>query len=384
MSKLTAAKIKGLTKRGAYCDSGGLYLQVAKGGSKSWIQRIMVNGKRKNIGLGGFQVISISKARELSLKTRLEVAEGNDPTAKKLKMLSFREAMQLTLEKKRGEWTSAVVEKNWQGRLDTHVLEQWGERKINTIDQIDALELLKPLYEQTPETGRKIRQALRSIFGLAMAKGLIDTDPAGERISKALPGRPKKKNHAALHNGQVAEFLCKVDESDAALSVKLAVRFIVLTAARSGEVRGARWSEIQGDAWIIPEERMKMRQEHCVPLSKAALEVLEKARALHDGDLIFPALRSGKEIAESNLRNLLKKIGMKTTIHGFRSSFRSFCASRNINREIAEAALAHAVAGVEGDYQRDDLFELRREVMETWGGYVTGAHEGAKVIAIAG
>ena len=137
--------------------------------------------------------------------------------------------------------------------------------------------MLKPLYEQTPETGRKIRQALRSIFGLAMAKGLIQTDPAGERISKALPGRPKKKNHAALHNGEVAEFLCKVDESDAALSVSLAVRFLVLTACRSGEVRGARWSEIQGDALIIPEERMKMRQEHCVPLSKAALEVLEQA-----------------------------------------------------------------------------------------------------------
>ena len=107
--------------------------------------------------------------------------------------------------------------------LDTHVLLEWGERKINTIDQIDALELLTPLYTETPETGRKVRQALRSIFGLAMARGLIQTDPAGERISAALPSRPKKKNHAALHNGEVAEFLSKVDSSDAALSVRLAV-----------------------------------------------------------------------------------------------------------------------------------------------------------------
>ena len=384
MSKLTAAKIKGLTKRGAYCDGGGLYLQVALGGSKSWIQRIVVKGKRRNIGLGGYPVISLADAREISIDIRRSVAKGDDPVAKKNKMLTFSEAMQLTLEKKRSEWTSAVVEKNWRGRLDTHVMDEWGERKINTIDQIDALELLTPLYTKTPETGRKVRQALRSIFGLAMAKGWIQTDPAGERISAALPSRPKKKNHAALHNGEVAEFLSKVDSSEAALSVRLAVRFLVLTACRSGEVRGARWDEIKGDAWIIPAERMKMREEHRVSLSKAALEVLEQARALHDGDLIFPAPRSGKIIAESNLRNLLKKIGMKTTIHGFRSSFRSWCASRNINREIAEAALAHAVQGVEGDYQRDDLFELRREVMQSWADYITATQGSAKVIAIAG
>lgn len=224
--KLTKAKITKLTKRGMYGDGGGLYLQVAKGGSKSWIQRIMVNGKRRNIGLGGYPLISLTEARKASIEVRRDVYKGINPLTKKRHSQGlplFVEVMQETFENKKREWTGEKVAANWMQRLDRHVMPKFGRRRINEIDQNDMIKLLKPLYEESPETGRKVRQALRSIFGVAMAKGLIDSDPAGERISAALPNRPKKQNHAALHNGEVSAFMRDIMACEAALSVRLAV-----------------------------------------------------------------------------------------------------------------------------------------------------------------
>ena len=374
--KLTKGKIKKLTKWGMYGDGGGLYLQVAKGGSKSWIQRIVINGKRRSIGLGGYPLISITEARKASVGIRHDVFHGIDPIARKRQghMPLFEQVVKEAYKKKEQEFDTELAAKQWKRNLENHLIPKFGNRRINEIDQNDMINFLKPLYETKPAMAKKLRQALRSIFGVAMAKGFIDSDPAGERISAVLPKITKKQNHAALHHGECAAFMSDVKACEMALSVRLAVRFIVLTACRHGQARKARWSEIDMERaiWNCPVSHMKMRESHSIPLSDAALDVLSEARKLHDGDLIFPAPRSGKPLADANLRNLIERVGLKskTTIHGFRTSFRSWCADRNVSREVAEQCLAHVVQGVEGDYMRSDVFELRRPVMQEWADYL--------------
>ena len=371
---LTNAKIKKLTTWRMYGDGNGLYLQVAKGGSKSWIQRIVVNGKRRNIGLGGYPLISISEARKKSTAIRHDVYHDINPLANKRRHREiplFVDVLEKLYEKKKKEMGSAD---EWKRRLDLDVVPKWKNRKIDEIEQNDVVRLLRPLYDGKWETAKKVYLALKEIFSHAVSDEIIKLNPVNDDIKVLFPKRPKKQNHAALHNGEVMAFMRDIRGSKAAKSVILAVRLLVLTAARSGEVRKATWGEIDMERaeWIIPSERMKQRKEHRVPLSDAALDVLKEARELHDGDLIFPSPRSGKVLAETNFRNLLEKMGLKgrASIHGFRSSFRSWCAESNKNRELAEAALAHAVQGVEGDYMRSDLFDLRRDLMQEWADYL--------------
>ena len=377
--KLTKAKITKLKKRGLYGDGGGLYLQVAKGGSKSWIQRIVVNGKRRNLGLGGYPLISLTEARKASIEVRRDVYHGINPLAKKRRSQGlplFVEVLERVFEKKRNEMKSA---KEWKRRLDLDVVPKWKNRKIDEIDQSDVIKLLKPIYDEKWETANKIYLALNDIFKHARTDELIVLNPADDHIKVVFPKRPKKENHASLHNGEVSAFMRDIMACGVSKSVILAFRLLVLTATRSGETRGAKWDEIDLERaeWTIPAERMKAGKEHRVPLSDQALDVLKEARELHDGDLIFPSPRKGGELVESNFRNLIERMGLKgkATIHGFRSSFRSWCAEQNISREVAEAALAHAVKGVEGDYQRSDLFDARREVMRDWAYYCLEADD---------
>ena len=229
---------------------------------------------------------------------------------------------------------------------------------------------------------------MRSVFQYCQAHDWIDVNPAGEVIDGALPKLPNVKAHyRALDHREVRAVLDCIDQSKAGQSAKLAFRFLILTAARSGEVRGARWQEIDQETreWRIPGEQMKSGKLHRVPLSPAALDTLEKARILNDGsDLIFPsATRPGKELSDMTLTKILRDNGLskRTTVHGFRTSFRSWCADTGKDRELAEAALSHVVGGVEGSYQRSDMIDRRRRLMASWADYLTG--QSADVVKIA-
>ena len=381
MAKLTAAKIKSLTKPGMHGDGDGLYLRVAPGGSRQWVQRIVVNGKRRDLGLGGYPLRSLAEARDVAFQNRRAARlEGRDILAEKRRavMPTFKVAAERFHEANKAKWRSEKHAKNWIQIVSKYALPVIGERRVDEIEREDVLEILTPLWGAKAETAKRLRRYIRNVFAAAMAHGYRDDDPADERISAALPRTPKVAAHfRALPYGEISGALEIVSASGASMSAKLALRFLVLTAARSGEVRGALWIEIDLEArtWKIPADRMKSSREHRVPLSDEAVATLERAREITEGsDLIFPSpVRRGKPLSDMALTKILRDTGLaeKSTIHGMRSSFRDWCAECGAPRELAEAALAHSVGGVEGSYFRSDLFEQRRSIMEAWGTFVT-------------
>ena len=389
MGKFTTATAKSLAKPGMYRADPTLYLAIAPGGSKSWIQRITIDGKRRDLGLGPFPVISLAKARERAFANRVAIADGRDPLAEKRKarVPMFQEAAKRTYEANRPRWRSEKVAKKWWQAMEKHAFPILGDMRVDRIGREDVLRVLTPLWTSRPEQARKVRQSIRSTLSWAQAHGLVEVNVAGDAINGALPAQPAVKEHLrALPYRQVGAALATVDASASSLSAKLAFRFTVLTAARSGEVRGATWNEIDIDAatWTIPANRMKAGAEHRVPLSDAALAVLEQARQLRDrAGLLFPSpSRAGRPLSDMTLTKVLRSTGLAsmTTIHGLRSSFRDWCADAGKSRDIAEAALAHTVGGVEGAYFRSDLFERRRRLMADWAAYLTG--DDAKVVPL--
>jgi integrase len=385
------AKIRKITKPGLHGDGQTLYLAVAPGGSKSWIQRLTIDGKRHDIGLGSWPFISLHEAREAAFSNRRLARTGGDPLAEKRRSRTptFHEAARRTFEANRPRWRNAKVEKNWMQQLERHAFPIIGKMRVDQIGREDVLRVLTPIWTSKPETGRKVRQRIRAILSWAMAHGFLDHNVAGEAIAGALPAMPAVREHyRALPFQAVPAALETVQESGASLAVKLCLRFLILTAARSGEARGATWDEIDRDTreWRIPASRMKAGTAHRVPLSDAALSVLDLAGTLHDNSgLVFPSpSRAGKPLSDMTLTKVLRTTGLaeRTTVHGFRSSFRDWCAETGKTREIAEAALAHSISGVEGAYFRSDLFDQRRRLMADWAGYLSGAD--AKVVQLRG
>ena len=381
MRRLTVAKAHSLSKPGLHGDGGTLYLAVAPGGSKSWIQRLTIDGKRRDIGLGGFPLVSLAEARHKAFENRRLAWAGGDPRAAKrrARVPTFREAAERTFEANRPRWRNAKVAKNWLQQLERHAFPVLGNMGVDRIGREDVLRVLTPIWTVKPETARKLRQRIRTTLRWAEAHGYVAYNVAGEGIDGALPAMPAVREHyRALPYREVAAALETATASRASLAAKLCLRFLVLTAARSGEARGATWDELDLDAseWRIPANRMKAGVEHRVPLSEAALGTLEQARPLRDASgLIFPSsTKPGRTLSDMTLTKVLRATGLaeRTTVHGFRSSFRDWCAETGKPRELAEAALAHIVGGVEGAYFRSDLLERRRRLMADWARYISG------------
>ena len=385
--KLTVKKVRAINEPGLYGDGNTLYLRVARGGSKQWVQRLTIHDKRHDIGLGGCSWVTLAEAREAAYANRRLARRGGDPLAMKRrpKVPTFREAAQRTHEALRPRWRNEKAAVTWMHQLERHALARLGEMPVDRIDREDVLAVLTPIWTTKPETGRRVRRNIRATLKWCQAHGFVQFNAAGEVIDGALPSMPAVKAHLrALPHQEVAEAIHTIDTSRASLSAKLALRFLILTAARSGEVRGATWTEMYDDLWKIPGDRMKAAVEHRVPLSTPALEVLEQARTLHDrSGLVFPSpVRRGRTLSNMTLTKVLRDTGLaeRATVHGFRSSFRDWCADTGKAREVAEAALAHTVGGVEGAYFRSDLFERRRRLMDAWAAYLNGTD--AKVVAL--
>ena len=381
---LTALEIKNLkpdrkTKR--YGDGRGLYLVVRANGSKAWVQRITIDGDRTDLGLGGYPDLPLALARKKSVELRTAVAEGRDPRAERRQpnLPTFRDAAEQYISDNAARWKNPKEAVNWRGCLDTYAYPVFGNTRIDRISRADVLAALKPVWTSKPSIARKLRQRVRVVFAAAMAHGHIDLNPAGEVIDAALPKTPAVKAHfRALPYQDVPDTLEKIEASTASLASRLCFRFLVLTAARSGEARGARWSEIDLDAptWIIPASRMKAGVEHRVPLSDAALEALRRAKALDDNSgLVFPSpMKSGSPLSDMTLTKLLRDNGLAetATVHGFRTSFRTWAMEcTETPWAVGEAALAHTLGNsTEQAYARSDLFERRRALMEAWCNFV--------------
>ena len=391
MNRLTVTQARALKKRGMYRADPTLYLNVAPGGSKSWIQRLTIKGKRHDIGLGSFELVTMAEARDKAFQNRRLVQAGGHPLIEKRKarVPTFREAAEATFEANAPRLRNPKVIKNWMQQLERHAFGRLGDMPVNEIGREDVLAVLTPIWTSKPEIARKLRQRIRATLRWAEAHGHVSANVAGEGIDGALPRQPAVKQHfRALPYREVAAALETVEASGASLASKLCFRFLILCAARSGEARGATWNEIDTDAktWTIPGERMKAGKPHRVPLSDAAMTVLEQARPLSGGQgLVFPSPRSpARPLSDMSLTKVMRTTGLaeKTVIHGLRSSFRDWCAETGKPRDLAEAALAHVVAGIEGAYFRSDLFDRRRALMDQWAAFVTGAE--AKVVRLRG
>ena len=395
---LNKRKIDKLTKPGMYRDEKTLYLRVSVGRDgqvwKSWIQRIVCpDGKRRDIGLGPWPLITIEAARHAAIENRLAVHHGEDPTvakraAKRRKKeqrrdeaarkasITFREAADKCLLANRARWKNSKTEAAWHRSLSDWVFPKIGHLPVNEIDRQMVLAIFAPIWTERHEIARKTRQRVRTIFGWAQAHNLCTHNPADDSISAALPKvRRGSKHHKALDYRQVPAALETITNTNASLAAKLALRFQVLTAARPTEGREAQWSEIdlEANTWIIPAERMKTDQAHRVPLSDQAIAVLREAATLGDSGPCFPSpMKPGKPLSDMAVGKLLRENGVQSVPHGFRSSFRDWCAETGKPRELAEAALSHVVGGVEAAYFRSDVFERRRDLMEAWGQFATG------------
>jgi integrase len=377
---LTAATVRGLAQEGFYPDGNGLYLKIDGKGAKRWVQRLVIQGKRRDIGLGSAKLVSLADAREAALENRKLARSGGDPFALRKKaeeVMTFTVATQRVYDLHLPTWRNPKHGQQWINTLKEYVYPHFGEKRLDAISSADVLSALTPIWNSHPETARRVRQRIGTVMKWAMAQGWRSDNPA-EAISKALPkhDRTKVKHQKALPYSQVAAAIRRVSESEASLSSKLALEFIVLTATRSGETRGALWSEIDIDAaeWTIPAERMKAKRPHRVPLSPRALEILQKAKAIKhkDADFVFPGSIIGKPLSDVTLSKLLKELKIEAVPHGFRSSFRDWAGEQtNFPREVCEFALAHVIKDkAEAAYARSDLYEKRRKLMDTWAQYL--------------
>ena len=365
---------------GRHADGNGLYLYVQRTGTRSWIQRLVIRGRKHELGLGSVHLVSLAEAREQALANRKLARSGGDPLSDKRRaqaVPTFAEAAAALVEQKQAGWRSPRQAKEWLRSLERFAFPRLGSRPVSEVTSADALEILSPIWHTKARTAKSVRQRIRAVLEWAVAMEYRTDNPC-DRIGPVLgPQRDVVRHMRALPHGDVAAALKAVQASKATTALKLAFEFLVLTAARSGEVRLATWDEIdtRGHVWTIPAMRMKANRAHRVPLSERALEILAAARTLADGNpLVFPN-RWGNYIKDTFLSQLLKALGIPAVPHGFRSSFRDWAAEETDHpREVIEAALAHVVRNqTEAAYARSDLFERRRRLMEDWAAYLAGA-----------
>lgn len=385
---LTAQTVKNATSPGKYFDGHGLYLRVDANGSRFWVQRITIRGKRSELGLGSPSLVPLAEARTAALENRKLARAGGDPLQARREaqaVLTFEEAARKVHALHLPIWKNPKHGAQFIKTLETYSFPKLGKLKVQDVTTADVLAVLMPIWTEKAETARRVRQRIGTVMKWAIAQGWRQDNPA-ENISQALPKVAKVQEHRkALAYAEVAGCLETVSASGAGLSTKQALEFLVLTAARSGEVRLARWHEIDlaAKVWEISAERMKMKRPHRVPLSRRALAVLDAAKVHDDGSgLIFPGTKQGRPLSDMTLSKLVKELGFAADIHGFRTSFRTWAQERtNFPREVAEAALAHLSGdAVERAYARSDVFEKRRKMMDAWAGYL--AETPANVVRI--
>lgn len=376
---LTAISVRNTKMPGFYADGNGLYLKVDKSGAKRWVQRLMIQGKRRDLGLGPVSLVSLAVAREQAIENRKVARAGGDPLAERRKaeeVPTFEEAARHVHKQHLPTWRNPKHAQQWISTLEQYALPHFGNKKVRDITSADVLNALSPIWTTKPETASRVRQRIGAVMKWAIAKGWRMDNPA-EAITKALPKQDKaaRQHQSALPYTEVSQAIATVQGSHASHAVKLAFEFLILTACRSGEVRGARWDEfdLKEKIWTIPAERMKAKRAHRVPLSPRAIEVLHEAQQLNAGnDWGFPSPTTGKALSDMALSKLMRDLGINAVPHGFRSSFRVWAGEQtSIPREVCEFALAHVIKNkAEAAYQRSDLFEKRRELMALWSAYL--------------
>jgi len=382
MGKLTALKVKSLSAAGRYADGDGLFLELRAKGSGRWLLRVQTDGRRRDIGLGSLKSVSLADARELAFVMRKKIAQGIDPVAERkrerLVIPTFREAAKQVHEEHKASWKNGKHQQQWIATLETYAFPKLGNRLVSEIEGPSIREALAPIWLSKPETARRLRQRIVAVLDWSYSKGFRSSEAPSRSLSKGLPRQPRKDGHfAAMPYAQVPAFLAKLRERQTV--ARVALEALILTATRSGEIRGAKWSEFDLDArlWIIPAERMKMGRTHVIPLAPEAVAAFERAKAFkcEASDLVFPGQLPRNPLSDMTLLKILRDMELDVTVHGFRSAFRDWVAEQtDYLGEVAEAALAHTVSNkVEAAYRRTDFLDKRRLLMADWAAYCAGS-----------
>lgn len=386
---LTAALVRSVKKPGRYFDGHGLFLRVIPGGSRQWVQRIVIRGKRCEIGLGGADLVSLADARGAALANRSVARSGGDPLQARRDAAgipTFEKAAKIVHEAAKPTWRNAKHADDFINSLTMYAFPKIGARKVSEITSSDVLNVLEQIWTTKPETARRVRQRVGTVLKWSVAKGYRIDNPA-ENVGQGLPkhARETKVHRKALPYSEVAACVDAVRASGAFVATKLAIEFLILTASRSGEVRLAEWTEIDLKAarWTRPASKMKAKKEHAVPLSPRALKILPEAEKLKDeSGLVFPSTRA-KPLSDMTLSKLVKELGFDADIHRMRTSFRTWAQEQtNFPFEVCEAALAHAVGDAASQaYARSDVYAKRIKLMNAWASYLAGKRGEVAVLA---
>ena len=374
LHKLSARTVSKLTASGRYSDGGGLYLSVSPNGARSWVFMWKVAGRRREMGLGSLKAVSLAKARERAAEARQKLVNGIDPiaTRERTKAMTFGDAADAVIESMSSSWRNEKHRSQWKMTLTAYCA-PLRPKSVAEIGTEDVLKILKPLWTEKPETASRLRGRIERVLDFARARGQrAGENPARWRghLDAILPKRAKltRGHHRAMSFDNVPAFVARLSERDGV--APRALEFAILTAARSGEVLGARWDEVdlQAGLWTVPANRMKGAREHRVPLSARAVEILQGMEQIRTSDLVFPGMKRGRSLSNTALEMVLRRMNVDVTVHGFRSAFRDWAGERTTYpREVAEAALAHVVGdAVERAYRRGDALEKRRGLMDAW------------------
>ena len=399
--RLSSLTVKHARKPGMLADGNGLYLQVTRANARSWIFRYYRNGKSREMGLGSLNAVGLADARLKAAACRGLLADGIDPIAARdaertqraledARAITFDQCAEAFITAHGAAWKNQKHVAQWKATLRTYVSPVFGSLPVQVVDVALIMKVLEPIWTTKPETAARIRGRIESVLNWAKTRGYrTGENPAlwKGHLSNLLPAHSKiakVKHHAALPYDQTSHFIDALRRQDGI--APLALEFAILTAARTGEIIGARWAEIDLEAkvWTVPASRMKNGREHRVPLSVEALAVLTKVSQGEPEEFVF-AGRKKRPLSNMAFLMLLRRMGHdKLTGHGFRSTFRDWAAERtNFQAEIAEAALGHVVGNkVEAAYRRGDFFEKRRRLMEAWAQFATTAPSDAVVVSL--
>jgi integrase len=404
MGKLTALVVKRIRKRGMHGDGHGLYLQVARGGTKSWVLRYKVNGQPRHLGLGPLHAITLAQARERAADARRLLVDGHDPIETKrasraaalldaARMMTFDQCAAAYVAAHRAGWRSAKHAAQWPATIKSYASSLFGALPVQAVDTTLIMKAIEPIWTEKPETANRLRGRIESVLDWAKARGYrTGENPARWKghLAQLLPARAKVrriKHHSALPYTEIGGFIADLRQQEGIAA--RALELLILTATRTSETLNATWSEIDlnNATWAISPERMKTGKQHRVPLSDAALALLKDMQAISSGDYVFSGRSGSKPLSNMSLLMMLRRMGRSDlTAHGFRSTFRVWCAEQtNFPSEIAEAALAHAVSDkVVEAYARTTFFERRRKLMDAWARFCNAPAAAADVIPLRG
>jgi integrase len=389
VNKLTAVSVRALKRPGRYADGGGLYLRIKPSGRKVWVWRGTVQGRRRDIGLGSVQTVSLADARERARLARAAARLGHDPRPEpptpRPVVPTFHEAAVSVHESHAAGFTNPKHKAQWIASLERYAVPVIGSRPISDVTAGDVLRVVEPIWIGKRETASRVLQRIRTILDWAKAHGYRPDNPADD-LEQVLPRVRKTVRHMpALPWVDLPACIVSVQGANANDTTRAALEFLVLTASRTGEVRGAQWSEIDlaTATWAIPANRMKAHKEHRVPLSARAVAILRAQRAsAGTSPYVFPGRSGARPLSNMSMAKLLARLGYApdvATVHGMRSTFRDWAADcTNFPRSVVEACLAHVVENkVEAAYYRSDVFKKRRALMTKWATHCLSATRGS-------